>query len=315
MVYFERMMQDIRKNPMDGQHLLHQIVTPFMVYTFCDHYYGDEPHRIKYGTYDYATILTATDLMRKPHTILQPYDILYCEFRYLKQFVETFLPTIRTPFILVTGSYHIYNTYDAPLYAKQILEHPSLHRWFSQNPMIETDDSRYQAIAYGIDIEKITEYAKTLLKPPVPKTNKVEHLRVSKTHPCRKELPDVPPLPPSEFYDRIRKSTFLLSPIGDRNDCYRHWEAIGLGTIPICNMQYPKYKDIFGSSMMYVTIEDMKNLIGKQDLLYTPPNKDLLCVDYWKNKIFASRPPRREVAQASRFNGRIRIAKKFIKNE
>ena len=31
-----------------------------------------------------------------------------------------------------------------------------------------------------------------------------------------------------EFYEKVAVSRFLISPHGDRPDCYRHWEAIGL---------------------------------------------------------------------------------------
>jgi hypothetical protein len=84
----------------------------------------------------------------------------------------------------------------------------------------------------------------------------------------------------------MSEARFILSPIGDRNDCYRHWESIGLGTIPISNIG-ELYKDLFQDNMIYVeNTEKMLKLYNEQkNLDYKCPNKDLICVDYWKDYI------------------------------
>lgn len=306
MVFFERMKARLRPDiPFPA--LLREIITPFMPYTFCDHYYGKEVGLLEYDARMKLGI-HATNLLANPRTTLRPYDIIHCEFRFLKQFVENYLPTIQTKFILTTGSYHIFNTYDTPQYAERILAHPQLHMWFSQNPMIETADPRYRVLGYGMDVVPLYEYTKALLKPDIPKQDSVQHFYVSvKTNPCRRQLPPREKLPPAEFYDQLKGAKFVLSPIGDRNDCYRHWESIGLGAIPICNTEYPKYKDVFGNSMIYSTIPEMNALLENNTLTYVPPNRDLICVEYWKQKVLSCRPARTETIRVPAFNGRFRL--------
>ena len=264
-----------------------QFITPLMGYTFCDHYYGTEV-----DTFNLK--VKGTDLMRNRKPVIRPYDIFYCEIRFLKQFIYSFLDTLTQPFILVTGAYHVDNTYDMPIYAGILLKNPYLHMWYSQNPIIQTNDPRYKAIGYGLDPYRIDAYVQQLLNENlVNKRDIVGHFYVSPTHPCRSNLPYKKPMPESIFYETLEQFKFILSPIGDRNDCFRHWEAIGFGSIPICNIEYPKYKEIFGDNMIYASIAEMNDLLEKGDqhgLIYKPPNKDILTVEYWRNMILASKP-------------------------
>jgi hypothetical protein len=90
-------------------------------------------------------------------------------------------------------------------------------------------------IIYGIF--NLKDYANALLNNHnSKKDNNIICLPMdNNTNMCRKKLPILNRIKSCDMYNKIAISKFLISPIGDRDDCYRHYEAIGLGTIPISN--------------------------------------------------------------------------------
>ena len=84
----------------------------------------------------------------------------------------------------------------------------------------------------------------------------------------------------------MQEARYIISPIGDRDDCYRHYEAIGLGTIPIANVN-KLYESIFEKNMYYCEIDDMVDILNTNHINheYSEPNKDLICFDYYKEKL------------------------------
>lgn len=118
----------------------------------------------------------------------------------------------------------------------------------------------YSAFPYGIRENMLERYADALLSyDEGRKTTTVKHLKVSLTHPSRSILPPMPSLRPQAYYDEIISSQFLLSPRGDRPDTYRHWEAIGLGAIPISNINRSCFGSLFGQNMLYVSKQHESN--------------------------------------------------------
>ena len=92
-------------------------------------------------------------------------------------------------------------------------------------------------------------------------------------------------LPYETYLKNIAQSEFVISTGGDREDCHRHYECIGLGAIPVSNIS-TVYKDIFGDNMIFSTPEQMIRMLETKQLPhYNPPNKDILTLSYWKNKI------------------------------
>jgi hypothetical protein len=79
----------------------------------------------------------------------------------------------------------------------------------------------------------------------------------------------------------------MLSPIGDRDDCYRHYECIGVKTIPMSNVS-EYYRHIFTDNMYYCDIDTMieslrTNIVNFE---YREPNQDLLSFEYHKDIIY-----------------------------
>jgi len=89
-----------------------------------------------------------------------------------------------------------------------------------------------------------------------------------------------------QFLTNILDSEFVISTSGDRDDCYRHYECIGLNAIPVSNIN-GGYKDIFEENMVYSNAEEMINMINSNICNYTykTPNKDILTIVYWVCKI------------------------------
>ena len=56
-----------------------------------------------------------------------------------------------------------------------------------------------------------------------------------------------PRLDYATYLTRVVNTEFLISTGGDREDCYRHYEAIGLGTKPVSNINRKLYSQIFES--------------------------------------------------------------------
>ena len=63
-----------------------------------------------------------------------------------------------------------------------------------------------------------------------------------------------------QYLKEITRSRYILSPQGDRPDCYRNYEAIGLGCIPISNLE-SGFQEIFEENMIYSNGEDMQKML------------------------------------------------------
>ena len=86
------------------------------------------------------------------------------------------------------------------------------------------------------------------------------------------------------FYSLLTSFKFTISTSGDRDDCYRHYECIGLNSIPISNINY---REIFGNNMIYYDINNIIKMINETNTKIPDNicNKDIILIDYWRNKI------------------------------
>lgn len=100
------------------------------------------------------------------------------------------------------------------------------------------------------------------------------------SNPERALVPSGEKLPPSEYYRTMHESRYVLSPDGDRPECYRHYEAIGLGTVPITQLHPHLYRHLAGS---VVFNETKWNLSEMETTLSPSPkvNRRLLFEEYW----------------------------------
>jgi hypothetical protein len=271
------------------------IINPFSPIILCDHYVGNEIdsylHHPIYGpelsSYkSFIQSIKKNNILKNNnlHTI-QDYDIIYVEVKWFDAFVVNILPKINKKIVLITGQFiwpQVYLSKNTDF----ILNHPNILLWISQNP-IYPNSAKYMAFPYGIAHYNLEKYGSALLKYDnnSNKSPNVINLPMSNgTNPCRSKFPVLPSMEVGEFYKKISDSKFALSPIGDRDDCYRHYECIGLGTVPISNVG-SHYRAIFGENMYYCDIDTMVGILdnGIIDCSYAMPNRDLICFDYYKD--------------------------------
>jgi len=281
-MYYEELIKKLRENNRVDI-CLSNIINPFSLYYLCDHYYGDEiktcniPIEI---SEDKHSLFKSKDLSK-----IKEYDIIYCEVNYFNEFCNKMLDNIENKFILATGQWHLPQIQKSEL-TEKVLNHNNIILWISQNPIYDNND-KYLAFPYGIVYYQIQEYANILINNTLQKNKELIFLPISPTHPCRNKLPSLSTTSALEYYRKMLEGKFILSPIGDREDCYRHYEAIGLGTIPISNVN-SFYKNIFTTNMVYADIDEMVNMLNKNsiNLIYKELNKDLICFEYYKNIVY-----------------------------
>lgn len=70
----------------------------------------------------------------------------------------------------------------------------------------------------------------------------VANIQVQSNPAQRRSVPHIDEkVPLKEFYRRIAASRYVLSPDGLRPECHRHYEALGLGAIPVTQLPYSGY--------------------------------------------------------------------------
>lgn len=232
-----------RRTSRSNHTLLELIVNPFLPIFLCDYHFG------------------VTDLPRTPvrivsldpfnlHTISR-HDIVCCQWDALATFSKNILPSLPRPIILFTHKWNLPQVELSEL-SNKILSDPMIAHWISQNP-IYGNNEKYGGFPYGIREANLEAYAESLLlNNDTVKNTTIEHLKVSVTHPSRSVLPQRPSMSLKPYYERIMSSQFLVSSRGDRPDTYRHWEALGLGTIPVANIEEAYFSQLFGSFTLYV---------------------------------------------------------------
>ena len=84
---------------------------------------------------------------------------------------------------------------------------------------------------------------------------------------------------------------YVTSPGGDRYDCFRHYEALSVHTVPITNLPSKLYKPLFCDSM----IMDINHTAQIFNVVYNEPvgryqqrvanSTNILQVDFWRQRV------------------------------
>jgi len=280
MLYFKKLIENINNNT-NLENLYNKIISPFSPYYLCNHFIGDEIH-----IYNITIPTNINDILITNNlSIIENYDIIYVQVNFFSIFIDYYLPRINKKIILMTGQWQ-FPQITLSSKTDELLNHPNIIIWISQNP-IYPNSSKYIGFPYGIF--NLKDYASALLNNQNSnKDNNILCLPMdNNTNICRRKLPVLNRIRSSDMYNKIASSKFLISPIGDRDDCYRHYEAIGLGTIPISNIA-KDYNFIFENNMYYCDINKMVDILNTNniDYNYINVNKDIICFDYYKDIIF-----------------------------
>jgi hypothetical protein len=282
MSHFEKMI-DILKDDSSYDTILKNMINVFSPYFLCDHFIGDEAWRwgvlskLPPGKTDINTTFNLD--------VIKEYDIVQCQLHFFDFFVCDILPLIKKKIVLITSQFEC-EGFKRTLLSDRVLEHPNIALWISTNPIYEPSE-RFMVFPSGFSPFNLSIYTNILLNKEIIKTNEVAHMHLAPTNPCRELLPKADKYPEEEFYDTIRKSKFMISPIGDRDDCYRHYECIGLKTIPISNVgEY--YKELFKDNMLYCDIHKMIEIIQTNEVNreYNEPDQNLISYEYYKDLVY-----------------------------
>jgi hypothetical protein len=183
-------------------------------------------------------------------TMLKEGDTIYIPLLKLHGFVLNALQNVTVPVVIISGQWVRLKQIPMPDAAiATLLDNPMVIAWFCQNLDIHasnyTNHPKVHPWPYGLEDPPFRhEYAKREIYRHVldraGSKNSVLHLTYFslKTNPSgRKSIPNgIMDSNLTEFYDNMAKAHFIFSPNGDRPESYRHYEAIGLGTMPITQL-------------------------------------------------------------------------------
>ena len=108
---------------------------------------------------------------------------------------------------------------------------------------------------------------------------------LGRTTDSRKAVPKSRNLPYGEFLNELAKSKYVISPDGDHPDCHRHYEAIGLGAVPITELDPFLYRHLKEGPVVYRNTN--WNVTWLEETLpeTNAVNRNLVFEEYWMEYI------------------------------
>ena len=303
-------------NEIDASYLLGTIINPLSSYYLCNHFIASEitPGSHDYVSYKHPIILpygTNNLLLNKNYDTIKNNDIIVCQVNYFDLFTRVIFPTLGDKKIVLITSQWAYPALEKSDTTDKILASPNIILWISQNPIYKNND-KYMAFPYGINMKDISLYYSYLVGVNMDISANHELLKLNKNKNILHTNLNVEDWYPEDhirqqyscfgvdsperlgyvqYLKEITRSRYILSPQGDRPDCYRNYEAIGLGCIPISNLA-EEFQEIFEENMIYSNGEDMQKMleisrvmIAGHDKEYTLPNRRIILSSYWREKI------------------------------
>jgi len=277
---------------------IERFVTPITPYLLCDHYISTELYPRSPKCIGISLELKSNNLLKnKNYNDIKHGEIIQIQVDHVDFFYDEIIPILckrNIKVVIITSQWHLPQV---TLSSKtdSLLNHENVLLWISQNPIYR--HPKYMAFPYGICHHTINHFVDFIKQNQVLSKNIMilnhyssVHHHLPSNHIRRKfdllgkNSGNITKY--DDFLENILQSKFVISTTGDRDDCYRHYECIGLGAIPVSNVGL-YYEDIFGDNMVYSEGEEMVSMVHTQsiDCPYRPPDKDLLTVEYWKCKI------------------------------
>ena len=296
---------EILNNNNNLNNYLKYIVSPITPYLICKHHFSTELYKgnHKYIGEDIKELLNenTNDLyLNKNFDKIKEGDIIQVQVDLFSKFVNNILPQISCKIIVITSQWHLPQINRNQI-TDEFINNDKLILWISQNPIYE-NHNKYMAFPYGICHKDVNNYINFIKKNYNKilnidtKTNLCfnspvslhDHLPTNhiRRHPIFNSVKNKR-LSYDEYLNSILKSKFTISTSGDRDDCYRHYECIGLNSIPISDINY---REIFGNNMIYSDIDNIIEMINETKIIgYNESNNyinpDILLIDYWRYKI------------------------------
>jgi hypothetical protein len=279
---------------------LEYLITPLAPYFICNHFISSEIDNTSWKYVGMNLDLKANDLIKnKNYNDIKNFEIIQIQVDLFDFFYYEILPIIiknNLKVVIITSQWHIPQI-ERNNKTDDLLNNSHILLWISQNP-IYTNNEKYMSFPYGIRHHNINAYVNFINSTNINIDKNIKilnqyasaHGHLPNNH-IRKMF-DIfgknsgKPMKYTEFLTNILNSEFVISTSGDRDDCYRHYECIGLNAIPVSNIN-DGYKDIFEENMVYSNAEEMINMINNNIVKYNykKPNRDILTISYWVCKI------------------------------
>ena len=277
------------------------LVTPLTPYFICNHFISTEIHSNSCKYIGINLELKSNNLLKnKNYNDIKNFEIIQIQVDLFNFFYDKILPIIiknNIKVIIITSQWHLPQL-QRNNKTDDLLNNSNIILWISQNP-IYTNNEKYMAFPYGICHNNINDYVNFIKSNNMNNYKNIKilnqnasvHSHLPNNH-IRKIFDIFGKnsgkgfVNYTDFLTNILNSEFVISTSGDRDDCYRHYECIGLSAIPVSNIN-SDYKDIFGENMVYSNAEEMINMI-KNNIVndnYKIPNRDILTISYWVCKI------------------------------
>jgi hypothetical protein len=250
----------------------------------------------------------ALDLRSDSFPQIEAYDTIYVHLRMVKDFVTNFLPLLNVPVILLSGSYD--NTLNSRVpysIVEKIVESPRIEYWFCQNAKNSTGlpflPPKVHPMALGIEPfgknpgahpNPVVIIRDALLRYALNLPNKTigvfEAYTSPYTNPNRQNMPRGIKMPLPDYLEYLAKSKFVLSPSGHKPDCFRHYEALAFGAIPITDLDPLFYNHLKAGPVIYQNTE-WWNLTEAQSLKlldvagFPAVNRNLIFEEYWMEEM------------------------------
>lgn len=225
---------------------------------------------------------------------------IFVTYFCLEQFFAEIHPKIKNPYILVTlycGAWGCWSKY---------INDPKLIAWFGMGNNDSYSCNKFVAIPLGVyrdervfaqraQINKLFKKLRTINKAKLLYMNFTRHQQNvgnrNEVYDLFKDQPFCVKGKNKPFVEYMKDSgrcKFVLSPLGDIPDCYRHWEALLSGSIPI--VQKSEIDPIF-ADLPVVIVDDYKDvtkdfLLKKyQESQGKKFNYRKLYMQYWADKL------------------------------
>lgn len=256
---------------------------------YCNHVFDDADHTLNPGSVnDGDTIFVKTD--------------------YLSKFFDTIHPKINTRYIIITHncSYSVPDSYESYLESDKIIAWFGTHKQYCDHPKMHNlpnglENRRWPRGNYDIirAIEQsLSKYSKKIFLYMCFAIDTCQGERTMVRNMLKSEpyCTCVTDRSFEEYLKDVAQSVFVLSPRGLGIDCFRTWEALLLGAIPIIKTSDldPLFEDLpvlIINSWTEVTLDFL--LEKYQEIQQKPFNKKKLYCQYWFDYIDSFKPTKK----------------------
>jgi len=229
---------------------------------------------------------------------MEPGDTLCVSHSKLREWTQDFLPHIETDFVLISIRFPMMYPDWVHTVAPNITNHPNMIAWFCSDIQSYTGGAHYHPKVHPFPIGLKDQMGGRAFQRPLPayrqvflesinktfnKTRKVYAGSLTITIDSRREIPRSKRLPFDQYARELAKSKYVLSPNGDHPDCHRTYEAIGLGVIPITELDPFLYRHLEEAPVVYQNTN--WNVTWLEETLPEPDpdklNRNLVFEEYW----------------------------------